>query len=534
MTKTFTITTTASDTIKADNKGHAEAVFTVTNTSSRPVRGMARAAALESTRQEWLQVTGESDRDFPAGGTQQFVVTFDGPPPVPPAAKPGAAPTPATDTARADKYSFRLNVALATNPDEDFTEGQIVRVEMPQAAVVRETKPFPKWIFIPIAVVVLAIIGVVIWLLLRPSKPEAYLVPDVANTPQAEAQQTLETGCKAGTGCLLVAVTSIADNTIAKGNAIGTEPAAGSEVPVGSNINLIVSNGPDQTPAAETYKLPAVAALNQFGATKALLTGCKKGNECVQLEQVKVADSKVPAGMAIRTEPEAGSEVAPGDKVTLFVSTGPVQVAVRNVVGLTAQAAMDQLEKSCEPAPCVDVDVTRIPDNKVQTGLVIRTQPVPGTMVNAASKVTLFVSGGTDEVTIPLVRGKTSAEARALLAGACKPTPCLQITQNSQSNDSIEAGKAIGTNPPNGAAVKIGSGVVLNVSTGPEMRTVGTYTKISETAARQKIAADGFTVGAIKKIPMPFSTNQVIGQDPAAGQKRAKGTKINLTILSKI
>ena len=529
--KTFTITTTASDVIKADNKGHAEAVFTVTNTSSRPVRGMARAAALESTKQEWLQVTGETDRDFPAGGTQQFVVTFDGPPPVPPAAKPGAAPTPATDTAKADKYAFRLNVALATNPDEDFTEGQVVRVDMPQTAVVHEKKPFPKWIFIPIGVVVLAIVGFILWWLLHKPKPEVYLVPDVANTPQAEAQQSLETGCKAGTGCLVVAVTNIADNAVAKGNALGTEPAAGTEVEVGSNINLIVSSGPEQT-AVETYKLPAVAALNENAARKALLTGCKKGDQCVQIEVSKAADSKIPAGNAIRTDPEAGSEIEPGGKVTLFVSTGPAQVAVRNVVGQTAQSAMDQLEKSCDPAPCVDVDVTRIPDNKVQTGLVIRTQPVPGTMVNTGSKVTLFVSGGTDEVTIPLVRGKNALEARAALAGACRQSPCLQITQNNQSSDSIEAGKAIGTNPPNGAAVKIGSAIVLNVSTGPEIRTVGTYTKISEAAARQKIAADGFAVGAIKKLRMPFSTNQVIAQDPAPGQKRPKGTKINLTILS--
>src|SRR4029079_9684798 len=148
-------------------------------------------------------------------------------------------------------------VALATNPDEDFTEGQVVRVEMPQTAVVHAKKTFPKWILIQIAVVVLAIIGLVLWLLLHKSKPEAYVVPDVANTPQADAQQSLETSCKAGTGCLVVAVTNIADNTVAKGNALGTEPAAGTEVEVGSNINLIVSSGPEQT-AVETYKLPAV------------------------------------------------------------------------------------------------------------------------------------------------------------------------------------------------------------------------------------------------------------------------------------
>src|SRR6185503_20685011 len=87
MAKTFTITTTATDTLKTNDKGHAEAVFTVTNTTARPVRGMARARVLDSTKQEWLQITGESERDFAPGGTQQFVVTFDAP-----VASPGQAP----------------------------------------------------------------------------------------------------------------------------------------------------------------------------------------------------------------------------------------------------------------------------------------------------------------------------------------------------------------------------------------------------------------------------------------------------------
>ena len=65
MAKTFTIMTTAGDTLKTDNKGHTEAAFTVTNTTNRPVRGMATATALDSTKQEWLKITGEADRDEP-------------------------------------------------------------------------------------------------------------------------------------------------------------------------------------------------------------------------------------------------------------------------------------------------------------------------------------------------------------------------------------------------------------------------------------------------------------------------------------
>jgi hypothetical protein len=78
------------------------------------------------------------------------VVTFDSPIPGPakPADLKSAAATPATPT---DKYGFRLNVASATNPDEDFTQSSIIRVELPNLKLVLPKKPFPKWIFIPIA-----------------------------------------------------------------------------------------------------------------------------------------------------------------------------------------------------------------------------------------------------------------------------------------------------------------------------------------------------------------------------------------------
>ena len=429
MAKTFTITTTAPDTVKIDAKGHAEAAYTVTNTSSRPVRGMASAAALDSTKQEWLQITGETDRDFAAGSTQQFVVTFDTPlaastPPPKPAS--GAPAKPATDTATTDRYGFRLVVANATNPDEDFTEGQTIRVELPNAAPPKEKKPFPKWVFIPIGIVALAVIGVVIWLVAHgKSEPKAFQVPDVAGATEAEARQSLETGCQAGTGCLVVTVSSVPDNTVAKGNALATDPVAGTEVQVGSPVALVISTGPEAHPP-ETFKLPAVANVAEAAAKGSLEKGCKKQEGCAKVEVNRVADAKIPAGMAIRTEPEAGAEVEAGAQVTLFVSKGPDKVTIQNVANQTANSAMDALEKSCSPAPCLDVEVTRIPDNKVAQGQVIRTQPIAGTIVNAGSKVTLFVSGGTDEVTIPLIRGKAMLEARVALITACNPRPCLQ------------------------------------------------------------------------------------------------------------
>jgi beta-lactam-binding protein with PASTA domain len=330
----------------------------------------------------------------------------------------------------------------------------------------------------------------------------------------------------------VVTVGPVADNTVAKGNAIGTDPVAGTEVELGSPVTLIISTGPEVNPV-ETFKLPAVTNVAEAAAKSSLEKGCKKQEGCVQVEVSGVTDAKVPSGMAIRTEPETDSEVEVGSKVKLFVSKGPEKVTIQNVANQTSDAAMDALEKSCSPAPCVDVEVTRIADNKVLVGRVIRTQPVAGSVVNAGSKVTLFVSGGTDEVTIPLVRNKTIAEARLALITACKPAPCLQVTQNNLNDDLVEAGRAIGTNPPNGRGVKIGSAIVLNISLGRELKAVGTYTKLSEAAARQRIVADGFKVGTVKKIPNFLISSIVTGQDPPAGSKRAKGSSINLTVIGK-
>src|SRR2546423_14586926 len=127
MARSFAITTTATDTLRADANGHAQAVFTVTNTTGRPVRGLVKIRALGDTKREWVEIEGETERDFAAGATQQFTVNF--------AAKPDQST--ATDTAagaagkaggapagprfKPGKYSFRLDAASAVKPDGDLT-----------------------------------------------------------------------------------------------------------------------------------------------------------------------------------------------------------------------------------------------------------------------------------------------------------------------------------------------------------------------------------------------------------------------------
>ncbi|HEX8738165.1 MAG TPA: hypothetical protein VF721_22715 [Pyrinomonadaceae bacterium] len=156
MANIFTITT-PQQTLKANAGGEATTVFTVTNATSRPLRGFVKIKALGNTQSEWLKIDGETERDFAAGGTHQFTAAFS---------KPKAASAPAAAQA-AESFPFRLDAISAINPDEDFTEGPVVTVEISGQPVEPVKKPFP-WLWVIIgAVVLLIIIGVVAWLLLR-------------------------------------------------------------------------------------------------------------------------------------------------------------------------------------------------------------------------------------------------------------------------------------------------------------------------------------------------------------------------------
>jgi len=163
MPRTFAITA-ANETAKLDREGKGEAAYTVTNSATRPIRGQLRIKPLDSTKADWLSVAGEAERDFSPNATQQVAVKIS---------------VPAGTTA--GKYSFRLDAISVANPDEDYTEGPAVAIEV--KATAPPPKPFPWWVIV-VAAVVLLVIGAAIWASGR-NKVE---VPDFTGKTVAEAK----------------------------------------------------------------------------------------------------------------------------------------------------------------------------------------------------------------------------------------------------------------------------------------------------------------------------------------------------------
>jgi serine/threonine-protein kinase len=104
-----------------------------------------------------------------------------------------------------------------------------------------------------------------------------------------------------------------------------------------------------------------------------------------------------------------------GSVIRVVVSKGGPEVAIPNVEGQMVEAAQQVLVG----APfLLNVTVAEEPSSTIAKGRVIRTDPAIGTTVASGSTVTLVVSGGGNQSTVPDVAGQSEADAKSLLNAA--------------------------------------------------------------------------------------------------------------------
>jgi beta-lactam-binding protein with PASTA domain len=199
-------------------------------------------------------------------------------------------------------------------------------------------------------------------------------VPNVVNETQAAAMTAIT-----GAGLVVGTVTNASSATVPSGSVISSNPAAGTQVAAGSAVNLVVSTGP-----------APIAVPNVVNQTQAAATTAITGAGLVVGTVTNVSSATVPSGSVISSNPGAGTQVAPGSAVDLFVSTGPVLVAVPNVVNQTQAAASTAITG----AGLVVGTVTNASSATVPSGSVISSNPGAGTQAAAGSAVNLVVSTG--------------------------------------------------------------------------------------------------------------------------------------------
>lgn len=174
-----------------------------------------------------------------------------------------------------------------------------------------------------------------------------------------------------------------------------------------------------------------------------------------------VSDAAVPAGSVVRTDPPAGTSVAPGGTVTIFVSTGVRTVPMPTVAGLPEQGARDALTA----AGLRVGTITPRNDPDLAAGTVIEAAaadgPAPaGEPIAVGSTVDLTVASG--KVVLNDLSGYTVARATADLEA-------LGLRAATQENPSCTA-----TQPPTVTVMSVAPGevpihseVVLTYCSGP-------------------------------------------------------------------
>ncbi|RFU21051.1 Stk1 family PASTA domain-containing Ser/Thr kinase [Geodermatophilus marinus] len=263
-------------------------------------------------------------------------------------------------------------------------------------------------------------------------------VPDVVGDTEADARSAISDA-----GLTVGAVTAQPSTAEQEGRVLSSDPAGGAQVDPDSEVTLVVGGGVD------TLTVPPVVNLDVDDARTALENA---GFTSVDTETV---DSAEPEGTVIAVDPEQGSAVAPDTRVNLQVSDG--DVAVPDVTGQDQAAATQELRG----AGFTDVATEEVESDR-PAGTVVATDPAAGTQATADQTVTLQVSGGVTEITVPAgIVGQSEAAARQALAAAGF-TGTISV-QPTESGGGQAPGTVAGSDPRPGQTVEPDGEITLLV-----------------------------------------------------------------------
>jgi eukaryotic-like serine/threonine-protein kinase len=229
----------------------------------------------------------------------------------------------------------------------------------------RGRRAFVVWT--AIVLVLALLVGVTAWWL---GSGRWTAMPSLVGLEAAAAQQLITDSD------LVARVTETYDDDVADGLVSATDPAPQVELLRGSTVQITVSTGRPTVPdiAPGTSVADAEQAVRDAGLTPVH-----------DSEDTDESDS-VPEGSVVRTDPEAGTELGVGERVTIVVSSGESDtVEVPNVVGKDFDDASDILDE-------LDLDAegrSAIPFIGRKDGQVVEQRPSPGTRVERGTTVTL-------------------------------------------------------------------------------------------------------------------------------------------------
>ena len=226
-----------------------------------------------------------------------------------------------------------------------------------------------------------------------------------------------------------------------------------------------------------------------------------------------------PAGTVYDQDPGPGQKIPRGNTVTLYVSTGPAQVVVPNVVGKSQGDATSALKDAG-----LQADPHTVPSSQTQ-GTVVAQSPKGGVKADTGSVVRINVASGPQPVAVPGVVGQSYSDALAQLNGAGFAVRRVDV-KSEQPAETV-----VGQDPSANAVVPKGSTVTLKVSKGPTTNAVPDVVGLDQDTATGQLRAAGFQVAVQKQSTSdPTEDGIVLAQQPRGGKQADVGATITITV----
>jgi eukaryotic-like serine/threonine-protein kinase len=224
-----------------------------------------------------------------------------------------------------------------------------------------------------------------------------------------------------------------------------------------------------------------------------------------------------------------------GALIGIFASRSTPSTPVPSVQGRSLQRAEEILEQRGFTVNQPPKQVNRM----VEAGTVLEQDPAaspPGseaeescsflTLFCSKPAVTLTISIGPGEGTVPKVNGLSRAEAEKKLEAAE-----FEVATENINSKSVEEGDVVKTEPGAGAVATHGSTVTIFISTGPKLVKVPVLVDKQRRLAVQEIRARGL-VPEVGEEESGSKVGQVLRQSPSAGQELEPGSTVQIVVSS--
>ena len=251
-----------------------------------------------------------------------------------------AVAAPATDSWQQGTSVMNSPAAPSPSPSAPAPPAPVPQSTTPDETV--EDTPRRRWWVWLLALALLILLGIAIGMIFSNRLPggnggatstptataTAAVVPDVSGMSQSDAKSAIESA-----GLVFVKGDDVSSDTIDAGQAVSSDPGAGTSALLGTSITVSFSSG------SATVYVPDVTGMSQSEARKTI-EGANLSWGDVTVENP--SDGSVDEGDVIRSSPAKGTQVTRGSTVSVVVSSG--RTTVPSVIGMSLEDAQEAIK----------------------------------------------------------------------------------------------------------------------------------------------------------------------------------------------